>query len=102
MTHIPTPKSEIACRRVGSLSILAGFSISFFTRREPALGRVRRTRSTPHPAGDAALEDHEAEHDQFTVDPWSTPGGILGHHLEDQLADFFRDRLSAQRLAHER
>ena len=67
---------------------------------EPALGRLRGPRSVPHPAGDATLGDLKAEHDEFAVDARSAPRGVLGHHLEDQLADLFGHRPSADRLTH--
>ena len=39
--------------------------------------------STPHPARNAALGDFEAEHHEFSVNPRSASGRILGHHFED-------------------
>jgi hypothetical protein len=33
------------------------------------------------------------------VDAGSSPAGILGHHLEDEIANLFRCRLSAHGLA---
>ena len=51
---------------------------------EPALPWFVGSRSPAHPAGDAALGNLEAEHDEFAMDARSSPGGILGHHSEDQ------------------
>jgi hypothetical protein len=65
---------------------------------EPALARIRQTRSTPHPAGDAALRNLKAQHEQFAVDARGTPDRILGHHFEDELANVLGHRFPARRL----
>jgi hypothetical protein len=67
---------------------------------KPTLRRVRGSRSTPYPAGDAALRNLKTEHDEFAVNAWSAPGGILDHYFEYQLTDLFGHRLSADRLTH--
>jgi len=67
---------------------------------EPALCGIWVTRSTPHPAGNAALGDLETEHDKFAVNAWSAPGRVLGHRPEDQFADLFGHWPSADRLAY--
>ncbi len=43
-------------------------------------------RGAPHPPGDGPFRKVEAEHLQFTMDVRGAPGGILGNHLEDQVA----------------
>jgi hypothetical protein len=67
---------------------------------KPTLRRVWASRSTSHPAREAALRDLKTEHDEFAVHAWSAPGGVLGHHFEYQLTDLFGHRLSADRLTH--
>ena len=47
-----------------------------------------------HPAGDASLRYIEAEHQKFAVDAGSTPGGVFGHHSEDQVLYLFRKSFS--------
>jgi len=31
----------------------------------------------------------KTEHEKFSVDAGSSPAGVLGHHLEDQIPNFF-------------
>ena len=66
---------------------------------EPTLRGIRRSRSTPYPTGNAALGDIEAEHQEFAVNAGGMPGGILGHHPEDELADFLCHGSSADGFA---
>jgi hypothetical protein len=67
---------------------------------KPTLRRVWASRSTSHPAREAALRDLKTEHDEFAVHAWSAPGGVLGHHFEYQLTDLFAHRFSADRHTH--
>ena len=52
-----------------------------------APGLRRRFAAAHHIFADAALTDVDAELEQFTVDPWCTPTGILSAHLPDQFSD---------------
>jgi len=36
-----------------------------------------------HPTRDGSLGNIEAKLEQFTMDAWSAPGGILGDHAEN-------------------
>jgi hypothetical protein len=49
----------------------------------PALGWFRLFWRTLHPARDGSLGNIEAKLEQFTMDAWSAPGGILGDHAEN-------------------
>jgi len=40
-----------------------------------------------HPAGDASLGYIEAQQEELAVNPGSSPGRIVGHHLEDEIPD---------------
>jgi hypothetical protein len=61
----------------------------------------RRFAAAHHVFADAALPDIDAELEQFTVDPWCTPVGILSAHLEDQISDLTRnDRSSRLAVPH--
>ena len=57
---------------------------------KPALARPRIPRRSFHPAGDGSFGNIETEHEEFTVDAGSAPGGVLGDHLEDQISNFSR------------
>jgi hypothetical protein len=54
---------------------------------KPALGRIRVPLGPFHPARDRSLGNIKAEHEEFAVDARSSPGRVLGHHLEDQIAN---------------
>ena len=56
---------------------------------EPSLGCVGVPRRSFHPAGSGSFGDLKAEHEELAVDAWCSPRGVLGHHLEDQLPNFF-------------
>ena len=66
---------------------------------EPALGWVRGSESPFHPAGNCSFGNLTTEHEKFSVDAGSSPAGVLGHHLEDQIPNFFRCLSSAGGLA---
>ena len=55
---------------------------------EPALAKVRILRRSFHPARNGSFGDVKTEYEKFAVDPRSSPRGVLGHHLEDQIANF--------------
>jgi hypothetical protein len=54
---------------------------------KPAPARPRIFRHSLHPAGNRSFGNIETEHEKFTVDARSSPGGILNDHLEDQIAN---------------
>jgi len=53
----------------------------------PAPGKSWISGGSLHPAGDAALGYIETQHEQLAVDPGSSPGRIVCHHLEDEIPD---------------
>ena len=54
----------------------------------PAPGKSWISGSSFDPTGDASLGYNEAQHEQLAVNPRSTPGRIIFHHLEDEIPDF--------------
>jgi len=54
----------------------------------PPLCRFGISGSPPHPTQDSALRDIESKHFQFTMNTWRAPGGILGNHVKDEVAQF--------------
>ena len=63
--------------------------------QECAPGLRRRLAAAHHVFADAALTDVDAEFEQFAVDTWSTPSGILLAHLADQISDLARNERSS-------
>src|SRR5208283_2224593 len=61
----------------------------------PTLGGFRISGCASHPAGDGSFGNLQAEHAEFAVNARSTPGSVLGHHLENQLAELFGNSFSA-------
>jgi hypothetical protein len=59
-------------------------------KSEPTLGRVWISGGSFHPAGNRSFGNVETEHEKFSVDAGSSPAGILGHHLEDEIPNLFR------------
>src|ERR1022692_4360114 len=59
-------------------------------KREPTPGWFGISRRPAHPAGNGSLRDIKTQHEELTVDARRSPSRILGHHSEDQLANFFR------------
>jgi hypothetical protein len=53
--------------------------------QEGAPGRGRRTSSSHHVLGDRSLTDLDAELEQFTMDPRSTPERVGAAHLPNQV-----------------
>jgi len=51
----------------------------------------RRFVAAQHVSADAALNDVEAEFEQFSLNPGCTPKGILPTHLVDEISDFTRN-----------
>ena len=49
----------------------------------PTLGRLRISGCASHPAGDGAFGNLKAQHAEFAMNAWSTPGCVLGNHLEN-------------------
>src|ERR1035441_6908924 len=66
----------------------------------PSLGRFRISGCPAHPARDGAFGNLKAEHAEFAMNARSTPGGVLGHHLENQIPNFSRNLLAASSPAH--
>ena len=64
----------------------------------PPLRRLRASWGLPHPTQHRSLGDIEAEHLQLTMNPWRTPGWVLGHHAEDKFAYFPAHTFSARTL----
>jgi hypothetical protein len=61
----------------------------------PTLGGFSVSGCASHPAGDDAFGNLKAQHAEFAVNARSTLGGVLGNHLENQLAELFGNSLSA-------
>ena len=75
--------------RGNSKEIHRGNSFLVVTQKgKPVLARPRILRRTFHPAGNGSFRDIKTEHEKFTVDAGSSPGSVLGHHLENQIANF--------------
>ena len=55
---------------------------------EPALANIGAPGRPSQPARDGALEDWEAELEQFAVDPRSSPSRILRRHAKDERPKF--------------
>ena len=53
----------------------------------PAPGKSWISGRSLHPAGDASLGYIEAQHEELAVNPGSSPGRIVCHHLEDEIPD---------------
>ena len=66
---------------------------------EPALCRFRIFGCSPHPARDGSFAEIAPEHQKLTVDSRRSPGGVLRHHPEDQVSNFFRDSFPADHSA---
>jgi hypothetical protein len=49
----------------------------------PTLRRFWTSWNFPHPAQHSSLRDIETEHPQLAMNPWRSPGRVLGHHAED-------------------
>ena len=54
----------------------------------PSLRRLRIPGRFSHPAQHRSLRDVEAKHLQLAMNPWRSPGSVLGHHAEDEFAQF--------------
>src|SRR5580704_16573799 len=55
---------------------------------KPAFCWPRVSRRSFHTAGNRSFRDIETEHEKFAVNTWGAPGGVLGDHPKDQIADF--------------
>src|SRR5580704_13494085 len=66
----------------------------------PTLGAFRISGRASHPAGDGPLGYLKAQHAQFAMNAWSTPGCVLGHHLQNQIPNFPWDLLATSSLSH--
>jgi len=61
----------------------------------PSLCRLGTPGRFPHPAQHRSFRNIEAKHLQLSVNPWRTPGRILGNHANDQLAQFLGNAFSS-------
>ena len=66
----------------------------------PTLGMFRISGCASHPAGDGSFGNLKAQHAEFAMNAWSTPGCVLRHHLENQIPNFSRNLLAASSPAH--
>ena len=57
---------------------------------KPALARPGILGHSFHPPGNRSFGNIKTEHEKLTVDAGSSPGGVLGDHLEDQISNFSR------------
>ena len=53
----------------------------------PAPGKFCISGRSLHPPGDASLGYIEAQHKELAVNPGSSPGRVIFHHLEDEIPD---------------
>jgi len=74
-----------------------GFSM-IAQKSEPALGWLRISRSSFHPARNRPFRDIETEHEKLAMDARRPPGWTLGGHPEDQFPNFSRDLPSPDAL----
>ena len=63
----------------------------------PSFRRLRVPRRPLHPAQDSSFRSIEAKDRKLPLDARSTPGGILGDHAKDELAQLYADALSPHR-----
>jgi len=54
-------------------------------KSEPTLRWVWIPGGSFHVAGNGSFGNVKTEHEKFSVDAGSTPAGVLGHHLEDEI-----------------
>jgi hypothetical protein len=66
-------------------------SLGVSSRGQPTPRQFPISGCSLHATGDTSLGYVEAEHEQFAVDAGSTPGGVLGHHPENQIPRFAGD-----------
>src|SRR5215469_16151931 len=59
-------------------------------KSEPTLGWVWISGGSFHPAGNGSFRNVKTEHEKFSVDAGSSPAGVLGRHLEDEISNLFR------------
>ena len=65
---------------------------------QPALGPVGISRRSFHPTRDGSLGEVKAEHEEFPLDPWCSPGWVLGDYTGDQFPNLLRRRSSSNLL----
>ena len=65
-------------------------------KRKPTLGGLRVPRGALHPPGNGSFGNVEAQHQEFTVNAWRAPTGILDDHPENKFSHFFGNSLSAE------
>ena len=68
-------------------------------KRKPALCWFGIPGCPAHPSGDRSLRDIKAEHEEFTMYSWRSPGWILANHPEDQVSNLLGDSLPAEYAA---
>jgi len=69
---------------------------------QPAFTWLAVPRRSFHPAGDRPFRDVQPEHQQFPMDAWRSPSGVLHHHTEDQLPHLLQPRPSPNRSPYSR
>src|SRR5205807_2624970 len=57
---------------------------------------LRVPRGALHPPGNGSFGNVEAQHQEFTVNAWRAPTGILDDHPENKFSHFFGNSLSAE------
>jgi len=62
----------------------------------PSLCRLGIAGRFSHPAQHGSFRNIETKHLQLAVDARRAPGGVVGDHVEDQLAQFFSHALSSR------
>jgi hypothetical protein len=84
-------------QRWHSEKVHRGNDLAVITEKgRPSPCRLRVPGRFVHPVQYGSLRDAEAEHLQLAVNPWRSPGGVLGNHTEDQLTQFLARRLPTE------
>jgi hypothetical protein len=67
-------------------------------RRKASQPLARSGSLGAHPTRDGSLGEVKAEHEEFPVDPWCSPGWVLGDYSGDQFPNLLRRRSSSNLL----
>ena len=54
---------------------------------QPALVWIWVCGNSFHPSRNGSFGNIKTEHEKFSVDAWSSPGGVLRRHAEDEIAN---------------
>ncbi len=90
--------SESECRDSKEVHCRDSFAM-ILQERLPTLCGFRILRCPPDPTRNSSFRKIEPKLEQFSMNARSTPGGILIHHTENQLAQFLAGSLSAEDLS---